>query len=79
MWDACGLSLDKFAQKRELDVVGHDVWWTLNFALLHEQLQVGHDFVLELLQPFMQLHVILVGASITVNLKNGVHVNTTRG
>ena len=61
-----GLALDEFSKKGELYVVGHDVRWALNFALLHEELEVGHDFVLELLQPFMQFHVILISPRIVV-------------
>ena len=66
MGNALCLSLDELAQESELDVVGHDVWGTLDLALLHEHLEVGHDLVLELLKPLVKLHVILVRARIVV-------------
>lgn len=66
MWDARCLTLDEFSEEGELDVVGHDVGWALDVAALHEQLEVGHDLVLELLEPFVELHVVLVGDGVVV-------------
>ena len=39
---------------------------TLNVALLHEQLEVAHDLILELLEPFMEFHMVLVCPCIVV-------------
>lgn len=64
--NARGLALDEFAEKGELDVVGHYVRRALYFALLHEELEMRHDLVLELLQPFVQLHVVLIRARVVV-------------
>lgn len=69
--NARGLALDKLSEKGELDVVGHDVGGTLNVTALHQQLEVGHDLVLELLEPLVELHVVLVC--------NGVIVLTATG
>jgi hypothetical protein len=69
--NARGLALDKLSEKGELDVVGHDVGGTLNVTALHQQLEVGHDLVLELLEPLVEFHVVLVS--------NGVIVLTSTG
>jgi len=61
-----GLALDELSEKGELDVVGHDVGGTLNVTALHQQLEVGHDLVLELLEPLVELHVVLVGDGVIV-------------
>lgn len=66
VWDASCLTLYEFSEESELDVVGHDVGWPLDVAALHEQLEVGHDLVLELLEPFVKLHVVLVGDGVVV-------------
>ncbi len=58
--NARGLALDKLSEKGELDVVGHDVGGALNVATLHQQLEVRHDLVLELLEPLVEFHVVLV-------------------
>jgi hypothetical protein len=60
------LALDELSKKGEFDVVGHDVGGTLDVATLHEELEVGHDLVLELLEPFMEFHVVLVGDGVIV-------------
>jgi hypothetical protein len=72
VWDASGLTLDEFSEEGEFDVVGHDVGWTLDVAALHEELEVGHDLVLELLEPFVELHVVLVGDGIVVLTSTGL-------
>lgn len=64
--DAGRLSLDELPQERELQVVRHNVWRALDLALLHEQFEMGHDFVLQLLKPLVQLHVILIGTSVII-------------
>jgi hypothetical protein len=66
VWDTGCLTLDELSEKGELDVVGHDVGWTLDVAALHEELEVGHDLVFELLEPFVELHVVLVGDGVVV-------------
>ena len=58
--------VDEFAQEGEFDVVGHHVWGSLNFSFLHEERELGHDLVFQLLQPFVELHVILIGAGVVV-------------
>lgn len=72
MWDARCFTLDEFSEEGEFDVVGHDVGWTLDVAALHEQLEVGHDLVLELLEPFVKLHVVLVGDGVVVLASTGL-------
>ena len=64
--DAGRLSLNELAQERELQVIRHNVRRSLNFAFLHEQFEMGHDFVLQLLKPLVQLHVVLIGAGVIV-------------
>jgi len=64
--NACGLALDELSEKGELDVVWHDVGGALNVAALHQQLEVGHDLVLELLEPLVEFHVVLVGDGVVV-------------
>ena len=64
--NARGLALDKLSEKGELDVVGHDVGGALNVTALHQQLEVGHDLVLELLKPLMEFHMVLVGDGVIV-------------
>jgi hypothetical protein len=63
---ARGLALDELSKEAEFDVVGHDVGGTLDVSTLHEELEVGHDLVLELLEPFVELHVVLVGDGVIV-------------
>ena len=60
------LPFNELAEESELDIVRHDVGGALNFALLHEHFKMGHDLVLELLEPLVQLHVVLVRACIVV-------------
>ena len=72
LWDARCLALDKLSEEGEFNVVGHDVGWTLDVATLHEELEVGHDLVLELLEPFVKLHVVLVGDGVVVLASTGL-------
>jgi hypothetical protein len=72
VWDARCLTLDELAEKGEFDVVGHDVGWPLDVAALHEELEVGHDLVLELLEPLVELHVVLVGDGVVVLASAGL-------
>jgi hypothetical protein len=72
VWDASCFTLDELAEEGEFDVVGHDVGWTLDVAALHEQLEVGHDLVFELLEPFVELHVVLVGDGVVVLAPTGL-------
>ena len=72
VWDARCLALDELSEEGELDVVGHDVRGTLDVAALHEELEVGHDLVLELLEPFVELHVVLVGDGVVVLASAGL-------
>ena len=72
VWDASCLTFDELAEEGELDVVGHDVGWTLDVATLHEKLEVGHDLVLELLEPLVKLHVVLVGDGVIVLSSTGL-------
>ena len=66
VWDARCLALNELSEEGELDVVGHDVGGALDVAALHKELEVGHDLVLELLEPFVELHVVLVGDGVVV-------------
>ena len=72
VWDVSCLTLDEFSEEGEFDVVGHDVGWPLDVAALHEQLEVGHDLVLELLEPLVKLHVVLVGDGVVVLASTGL-------
>jgi len=72
MRNACCLALDKLSQEGEFDVVGHDVGGTLDVATLHEQLKVGHDLVLELLEPLVEFHVVLVCDRVIVLTSTGL-------
>jgi len=72
VWDARCFTLDELAEEGEFDVVGHDVGGTLDVAALHEELEVGHDLVLELLEPFVELHVVLVGDRVVVLASTGL-------
>lgn len=72
VWDARRLTLDELAEKGELDVVGHDVGGALDVAALHEELEVGHDLVLELLEPLVELHVVLVCDGVVVLASAGL-------
>ncbi len=72
VWDACCLTLDKLSEEGEFDVIGHDVGRTLDVSPLHEELEVRHDLVLELLKPFMELHVVLVGDGVVVLTSTGL-------
>jgi hypothetical protein len=66
VWDARGLALDELSQEGELEGVGHDVGGALDVPALHEELEVGHDLVLELLEPLVELHVVLVRDRVVV-------------
>ena len=72
VWDAGRLTLDEFSEKGEFEVVGHDVGGTLDVAALHEELEVGHDLVLELLEPFVEFHVVLVCDGVVVLASTGL-------
>jgi hypothetical protein len=50
------MALDEFSEKAQFNVVEHDVGGPL---ILHEELEVGHVLVLELLKP-LALHVVLL-------------------
>jgi len=64
--NAGSLAVDELSEEGEFDVVGHDVGGTLDVAALHEELEVRHDLVLELLEPLVELHVVLVGDGVVV-------------
>lgn len=66
MRNASLLTLDELAEEREFNVVGHDVWGALDIATLHEEFKVGHDLVLQLLEPLVKFHVLLVRLRIIV-------------
>lgn len=66
MRHARGLAGYETPHKRQVDAVRHGIRRALDLALLHEQLEVGHALVLELLQPLVQLHVVLVRARVVV-------------
>lgn len=66
MRDVGRLPLDEFAQESELDVVGHEIGWALDVAFLHEEFEVAHRLVFELLKPLVQLHMILIRPRIVV-------------
>ena len=70
--DACCLAFDELAEEGELYVIGHDVWGTLDVSALHEELEVGHDLVLELLEPLVELHVVLVRDGVVVLPSTGL-------
>ena len=70
--DAGCLALDELAEEGELNVIGHDVGGTLDVSALHEELEVGHDLVLELLEPLVELHVVLVGDGVVVLPSTGL-------
>ena len=72
VWDVRGLAFDELSEKGELDVVWHDVGRTLDVAALHKELEVGHDLVLELLEPLVELHVVLVGDGVVVLASTGL-------
>lgn len=72
VWDARGLALDKLSEEGEFDVVGHDVGGSLDITALHQELEVGHDLVLELLKPFVELHVVLVRDGVVVLASTGL-------
>lgn len=74
-WDAAkagvvgnigALALDEATHEGEFEVVRHDVRWAGYLAFLEKELEVGHSLVLELLEPLVELHVILVCASVVV-------------
>ena len=50
----------------------HDVGRALYVALLHEEFEVGHALVLELLKPLVELHVVLVSAGVVVLAPTGL-------
>jgi hypothetical protein len=68
VWDARCLALDELSEESELDVVEHNVGGTPDVAALHEELAVGHDLVLELLE----VHVVLVGDGVVVLASTGL-------
>jgi hypothetical protein len=72
VWDARCLALDELSEESELDVVEHNVGGTPDVAALHEELAVGHDLVLELLKPFVEIHVVLVGDGVVVLASTGL-------
>ena len=72
MWDARCLTRDELSEKGEFEVVGHDVGWTHDVATMYEELEVGHDLVLELLEPLAELHVVPVGARVVVMASTGL-------
>lgn len=47
--DASSLTFDELAEEGEVLFIGHDVGGTANLPLCDEHLQMGHDFVFELL------------------------------
>ena len=47
--DVSSLTFDELAEEGEVLVIGHDVRGTANLPLCDEHLQMGHDFVFELL------------------------------
>lgn len=47
--DVSSLTFDELAEEREFLVIGHDVRGTTNLPFGDEHLQMGHDFVFELL------------------------------
>ena len=49
MRDVSRLPLNELAKKRELLLVGHDIWGAANLSLCDEHFQMGHDLVFELL------------------------------
>ena len=51
--DTSIVALDELAEEGQLDLVWHDVGRALDVALLHEELEVAHRLVLELLKPFV--------------------------
>ena len=66
VWYTLSLALDEATHERELEMIGHDIWWTRYLPLLEEQLEMGHRLVLELLEPFMKLHMVLIRTRIVV-------------
>lgn len=70
--NAGGLAVDELSEEGEFDVVGHDVGGTLDVAALHEEFEVRHDLVLELLEPLVELHVVLVGDGVVVLSSTGL-------
>lgn len=72
MRDALRLAVDELAHERKLEVVRHHVRRALDLALLHEELELGHDLVLELLEPLVELHVVLVRARVVVLAATGL-------
>jgi hypothetical protein len=70
--DASYLALDEPPEEGEFDIVGHDVGGALDVSTLHEELEVRHDLVLELLEPFVELHVILVRDGVIVLSSTGL-------
>jgi hypothetical protein len=72
MWDARCLAFDEFSQKGKLDVVRHKIRGALDIALLHQQLQMRHRLIFQLLQPLMKLHVVLICACVVVLPSSGL-------
>lgn len=66
MRDARGLARNEAAHEGQLDALGHDVRRALDVALLHQQLEVRHALVLQLLEPLVELHMVLVRARVVV-------------
>lgn len=66
MRDTGGLPVDEPLEEAELEVVGHDIRRALYLPLLHEQFEVRHDLVFELLQPLVKFHVVLISTGIVI-------------
>jgi hypothetical protein len=49
VWDVSSLTFDELAEEGEILFFGHDVRGTANLPLCDEHLQMGHNFVFELL------------------------------
>lgn len=72
VWDTVALAVDEAAHEGELDMVWHDIGRASDLALLEKELEVGHTFVLELLQPLVQFHMVLVGARVVILTTTGL-------
>jgi hypothetical protein len=72
VWDTRCSTPDEPSEEGEFEVVGHYVGWTLDVAALYEELEVGHHLVLELLEPLLKLHVVLVGLGVVVLASAGL-------
>lgn len=66
MGDSGFVAFDESSQKRKFDVVGHDIRRALDVALLHEQFEMGHGLVFQLLKPLVELHMILISTGVVI-------------